>query len=64
MDELLTEIAAFMSKHGLSEYKFGELARNDRHLVGGMRRGRELRRSTEAELRQWMADYQPERKAA
>ncbi|PZT91969.1 MAG: hypothetical protein DI625_14645 [Sphingomonas sp.] len=59
MDTLLPDIEAFRSAHGLSEWKFGDLALGDRHLVRQLRNGRELRRNTTARVRQFMATYAP-----
>jgi hypothetical protein len=59
MDPLLPEIDAFMARYGLSEWAFGEMVLNDRHLVRQLRAGRELRRATRERIRVRMASYKP-----
>lgn len=60
MQQLLADIAAFQAKHDLSEWQFGEMALNDRHLVRQLREGRDLRISTLARIREFMDTYRPE----
>jgi hypothetical protein len=60
MDTLLSEIEAFRATHGLSEWKFGDLALRDRHFIPQLRAGREIRRRTEAKVRTFIATYRPE----
>ena len=59
MDNLIDEIDAFCSRHGLSESQFGILSLNDKNLVPQMRAGRDIRLSTVARIKDWMATYRP-----
>lgn len=56
MNELLTEIEAFLARDGIgiSATRFGELALGDRHLVRQLREGRELRSKTVSKVRNFM----------
>ena len=54
MEDLLTDIEAFMVRHELSATTFGQRANGDRHFVRQLREGRETRRSTEAKIRNFM----------
>jgi hypothetical protein len=54
-DKLLSELDAFMERHGLADSTFGLRATGDSHLVSRIRAGRPLRRSTVLKLRRWMA---------
>lgn len=56
MPDLIQQIEEFMEAHQLSEWQFGEQAVNDRHFVRQLRAGRDLRMSTVAKVRQFMAD--------
>jgi hypothetical protein len=53
--ELLHEITAFCGRTGMPVTKFGRLAVNDPRLVSDMRRGRELRPTTCARVRRFIA---------
>jgi aspartate carbamoyltransferase catalytic subunit len=64
MDILLAEIEAFCREHGLSETRFGELALHDKPFVSQLRAGRDLRASTAARLRQFMAAYRSDAEPA
>ena len=64
MDDLLTQIEGFIESHRLSEWQFGEQAVNDRHFVRQLRAGRDLRMSTVAKVRDFMATYSPAERAA
>lgn len=64
MDELTTEINAFLSEHGMSASTFGEQVMGDRHLVRHMINGREPRRATVGKVRTFMAEYPPAQAAA
>jgi hypothetical protein len=55
MDELLTDIAAFLSARGMKESAFGDAALGDRHFVRQLRAGREPRRATVEKVRRYMA---------
>ena len=64
MDDLITEIDAFMAKHSMKPCTFGRLAVKDHHIVTNIRNGREPRRSTEQRIRQFMKSYDAEKVAA
>lgn len=57
MANIIDDIAAFIEAHGLSESQFGVLALNDKNLIPDMRDGRDMRMSTVAKLRAFMAEY-------
>jgi len=62
MTDLLTDIAAFIAEHELSESQFGVLALNDKNLVPqlkgeGGKRPRRLWPETEAKVRNWMQSH-------
>lgn len=59
MDELLSEIEAFCRRNHIRESRFGRDAVNDTTFVPQLRAGRETRRSTEAKVRRFMAEYRP-----
>lgn len=59
MSTLISEIEAFTQRHGMSEWAFGEAALNDRHFIRQLREGRDIRVSTLARVRGFMATYQP-----
>ena len=54
--DLLAEIRAFQRRHGMPDSRFGRRAVNDPHLIGDLRRGRELRAATAARVRRFMAE--------
>ena len=58
MQDLLEEIEHFCLRTGMSETRFGELALNDKPFVSQLKAGRDLRGSTAAKLRKFMAEYQ------
>jgi hypothetical protein len=64
MDDLLTDIEAFLEAHQMAETTFGRRAANDATLLRDMREGRELRRATAERIRQFMVTYRPESAAA
>jgi hypothetical protein len=64
MSTLLSDIEAFQSAHGLSDWQFGELALRDRHFIRQLRDGREPRRKTIARVRHVMATYRPQEQVA
>lgn len=64
MSDLLTDILAFCTKHGLSETRFGELALNDKPFVSQLRDGRDMRLSTVQRVRDFMEEYRPDPPAA
>lgn len=59
MITLLSQIEAFRASNGLSEWRFGELALNDRHFIRQLREGRDIRLSTAERVRAFMAGYRP-----
>ena len=59
MDELLNEIEAFCRRNHIRESRFGRDAVNDTTFIPQLRAGRETRRSTEAKVRTFMAEYRP-----
>ena len=52
--DLLDEITSLMAATGLSKPDFGRAVLNDPRLVYDMEQGRELRRATEAKVREKM----------
>lgn len=61
---ILTDIEAFISRHGIAESTFGREALGDWRLIpelrgGSGRRPRRLWPETEAKVRRFMAEYQP-----
>lgn len=69
MADLLTDIAAFIDQHQLSESQFGVLALNDKNLIpqlkgDGNKRPRRLWPETEAKVREKMAAYRSRERAA
>lgn len=62
---LLKSIAKYCEKHKISKSKFGQIMVNDRMLVFDIeRKGRELRRSTEADILEKMKSPPPQEAAA
>lgn len=59
MDDLISEIAAFCARHGMSKTRFGLLALNDKAFVGQIEGGRDCLRRTEEKVRQFMSSYVP-----
>lgn len=57
MLELKAEIAKFLVLHNLAPSAFGELACNDRGLLGKMEKGRELRFETRQRIEEFMTTY-------
>ena len=64
MNPILSDIEAFLTSHGVSATRFGDLAMEDRHLVRQLRQGRRLWPETEAKVRTFMATYRPKQEAA
>jgi len=64
MPNLLDDIEAFIAAQELSESQFGTSAINDKNLVVDLRNGRDIRLSTAAKVRAFMASYRPEADAA
>lgn len=58
--ELIHEIEAWCARHGVSHRRFGSLAVNDTALMTTLQRGRELRRATEAKVRDLLAGEPPQ----
>lgn len=61
--DLLSDIEAFLTAHGMSATAFGDKALGDRHFVRQLRKGRRVWPETEAKARRFMATYRPERQA-
>ncbi len=57
MTTALEQIEAFLIRHEMAATAFGELARNDRHLVRQLRDGRRLWPETETALLTFMSEY-------
>jgi len=64
MVTLLSQIEAFCARNGLSEWRFGELALNDRHFIRQLREGRDIRLSTAERVRVFIAGYSAQQEAA
>jgi hypothetical protein len=64
MDTLLSEIEVFCKAHDLSEWQFGDLALKDRYFIRQLGKGREPRSATVGRVRQFMASYKAEARAA
>lgn len=62
--ELLNEIQAFLTETGMKPWEFGRKAINDPKLWAGLRKGRELRRSTRARVLAFLAKPLSEAKSA
>ncbi len=58
------EIEMFLRESGMAATKLGRLAVSDPRLVLDMRRGRELRPSTQIRVRQFIAGYRAGRKSS
>lgn len=54
---LLRKIEQFLRKHDMAYSRFGRDCMGDPRLMIDLRNGRELRRSTEKRIRDWMQDY-------
>lgn len=61
---LLDDITAFITAHGLSERRFGELALNDKNFVSDVRSGRSPSLNTVERLRRFMSTYPNHERAA
>ena len=57
MDTLIEDIEGFCALNQMSERQFGELVLNDAKLVPQLRAGRDVRMSTVARIRAFMAAY-------
>ena len=60
MSNLLSEITAFCSAHGLAKTRFGELAMGDKPFVTQLENGRRVWPETEHKVRAFMAAYAPD----
>lgn len=60
MTTLLTDIQAFCEANGISLSDFGEMAMRDRGFATRLRNGRDVKLSTAARVRQFMAEYPTE----
>jgi hypothetical protein len=56
--ELLEEVLAFLSTHGMSETAFGIQCANDGHLVADLRSGVDMRSSRRDRIRKFIGEYQ------
>lgn len=68
METLLTDIEAFIARHGMAESTFGREALGDWRLIAELRgegraRPRRLWPETEAKVRAFMASYQSQEAA-
>lgn len=54
--DILTDIEAFLAQTEMPLTTFGRRAANDPRLVTDLRKGRELRRSMERRVREFMAE--------
>jgi len=59
-DTLISEIEAFLVKHGMAPSRFGALAIGDARLVADLQTGRDPKASTVDRVRRFMSEYQPE----
>lgn len=60
-DNLRNEVEAFLKKHQISATRFGVLAAGDTKFVKSLRKGRQCRESTKAEVRRYMQQIEGER---
>lgn len=58
--DILAEIDRFIQASNLKERDFGLLALNDKNFVPQLRAGRDIRASTVAKLKEFMASYRSE----
>ena len=58
---LIRSVEQFLRQHEMAATKFGRLAAHDPRFVLDLRMGRIPRAGTEARVRNWMANYTPER---
>lgn len=61
---LMERIDAFLLRHGMSPYAFGEKAIGDKHLVNQLRAGRDLRMSTVQRIERFMEAHEAEASSA
>lgn len=52
--DIIDEIDAYCERHSLTATAFGSMAMNDPNFVADLRAGRELRRATEQEIREFL----------
>lgn len=64
MEQLLSDIRAFCKDHEISPSRFGELAMGDKPFVHQLEAGRRVWPETEAKVRRFMENWQPEQDAA
>jgi hypothetical protein len=57
MDDILSEVAVFLSAQGMKDSRFGREAVGDPTFVGTLRAGREPRRATVEKVRRYMLTY-------
>lgn len=63
MTTLMERIEAFIERHGMTTYAFGEKAIGDKHLVRQLRAGRDLRMSTVDRIERYMVDVEAQASA-
>lgn len=57
MNDLLQDVESFLTKHGLQPTTLGKTAMNDPNFVFDLRAGRDVLRSTEQRIRNFMSEY-------
>lgn len=55
--DILKEVEVFIAEHDIPLTTFGRRAVGDPNLIPGLRSGRELRRSTERRVREFMQSH-------
>ena len=58
MDSLIKDIEGFCRRYGMSQRQFGELALNDAKLIPQLRAGRDVRMSTVARIKDFIAAHE------
>lgn len=62
MKSTLEQIEQFILDHKMGASTFGLLAKNERHLVFELRKGRRMWPETEEKIKSFMASYEPVKK--
>lgn len=57
--QLLSEVEAFIERHGISASRFGTLAMNNPSFVLRLRQGANVTSESVVRARTWMAEYAP-----
>lgn len=63
MDDLLTQIEAFLERHDMEISTFGVQAINDGGLIPDLKDGRSLRKRTRRKILDFMANYKVPKKS-